>query len=200
MLQSRRLLMYLEQKIDLAAFLGLVVDWKLIGPFPNPEDKGIDLVYPPEKKFEPTATYETPEGKAKWIGHVSAHELGIVDFDANLSKATDAIAYAITEFTSDRDRDIEIRIGCYTSFKLWVNGRKQLWYGAMHLPGCRLIITRCASISKKGTNTFLMKVSRAAPPPQVPNLWRFQFRVCDADGAGILSTARPPTPAGDKKS
>ena len=45
-------------------------------------------------------------GKAKWIGHVSAQDMGIVDFDANLSKAPDAVAYAFTEFTSDRDQDV----------------------------------------------------------------------------------------------
>src|SRR5260370_40777063 len=43
----------LGQKVDLPTHLGLVVDWKLIGPFPNKEDKGIDTVYPPERKYEP---------------------------------------------------------------------------------------------------------------------------------------------------
>jgi hypothetical protein len=36
-----------------------------------------------------------------------------------------------------------------------------------------------------------MKVCTDVPPPQLPKLWRFQLRVCDADGAAILSTTRP---------
>jgi hypothetical protein len=35
-----------------------------------------------------------------------------------------------------------------------------------------------------------MKVCMDIPPAQVPKLWRFQLRVCDADGAAVLSTTR----------
>jgi uncharacterized protein YuzB (UPF0349 family) len=179
--------------------LGLVVDWKLIGPFPNPEDKGIDIVYPPEQKYEPAATYDGLGGKAKWIGHLSAQEMGIVDFDANLSKASDAVAYAFTEFTSDRDQDVEIRIGCYTAFKLWLNDKLTLVRGDA-FTGMSLDHYPVRVHLKKGVNTLLMKVSRAAPPAQVPNLWRFQLRVCDEKGVAILSTTRAAVPNGDKKS
>ena len=38
---------------------------------------------------------------------------------------------------------------------------------------------------RKGKNTLIMKVCTDVPPPQIPKLWRFQLRLCDADGAGI---------------
>jgi hypothetical protein len=189
----------LGQKVDLPTHLGLVVDWKLIGPFPNKEDKGIDVVYPPEKKYEPAAAYDSLNAKAKWIGHVSAHDMGIVDFDANLSKAPDAVAYAFTEFTSDRDQDVDIRIGCYTPFKLWLNGEQALVRGDA-FTGMSFDHYPVRVHLKKGINTLLMKVSRAAPPAQVPNMWRFQLRVCDDKGVAILSTARPAPAMPEKKS
>jgi hypothetical protein len=189
----------LGQKVDLPTHLGLVVDWKLIGPFPNKEDKGIDTEYPPEKKYEPAASYDSLSGKVKWIGHISAHDMGIVDFDANLSKASDAVAYAFTEYTSDRDQDVDIRVGCYTAFKLWVNGELTL-VRSDAFTGMSLDHYPVRVHLKKGINTFLMKVSRAAPPPQVPNLWRFQLRVCDDKGVGILSTTRPAPVTPEKKS
>jgi hypothetical protein len=189
----------LGQKVDLPTHLGLVVDWKLIGPFPNKEDKGIDVVYPPENKFEPAASYDGLSGKAKWMGHISAQDMGIVDFDANLSKANDAVAYAFTEFTSDRDQDVEIRIGCYTPFKLWLNGAQTLVRGDA-FTGMSFDHYPVRAHLKKGVNTLLMKVSRAAPPAQVPNLWRFQLRVCDDRGVAILSTTRPAPVAPEKKS
>jgi hypothetical protein len=126
-------------------------------------------------------------------------ELGIVDFDANLSKAPDAVSYAFTEFTSDRDQDVDIRIGCYTAFKFWVNGALTL-VRSDAFTGMSLDHYPVRVHLKKGVNTFLMKVSRAAPPPQVPNLWRFQLRVCDDKGVAILSTTRPAVPSGEKKS
>jgi hypothetical protein len=197
--KAARALRDLGQKVDLPTHLGLVTDWKLIGPFANPEDKGIDIVYPPEKAFEPAASYEGLKDKVKWKNHISSQELGMIDLDANISKGTDAIGYAFTEFTSDRDQDVDIRIGCYTAFKLWVNGALAL-VRSDAFTGAALDHYQVRVHLKKGTNTFLMKVSRAAPPPQVPNLWRFQLRVCNADGVAILSTTRPPAPAPEKKS
>jgi hypothetical protein len=197
--KAARALRELGQNVDLPTHLGLVVDWKLIGPFPNPEDKGIDKVYPPEQKHEPAAAYEGSNGKVKWTGHVSANEQGVIDLDANISKTSDAVGYAFTEFTSDSDRDVEIRIGCYTAFKLWVNGALTL-VRSDAFTGMSLDHYPVRVHLKKGVNTFLMKVSRAAPPPQVPNMWRFQLRVCDDNGVAILSTTRPAPPSGDKKS
>ena len=197
--KAARSLRDLGQKVDLPSHLGLVADWKLIGPFPNPEDKGIDIVYPPEKGIDLAAGYDGSKEKVKWKSHISAHEMSIVDFDANIGKETDAIAYASTEFTSEREQDVDIRIGCYTAFKLWVNGALTL-VRSDAFTGMSLDHYMVRVHLKKGVNTFLMKVSRAAPPPQVPNLWRFQLRVCDADGVAIRSTTRPATPAPEKKS
>jgi hypothetical protein len=44
-----------------------------------------------------------------------------------------------------------------------------------------------------GKNTFLLKSAQDVPPPQVPQIWQFQLRVCDLNGAAILSRKRQKT-------
>ncbi|CAN5212200.1 hypothetical protein BH10PLA2_BH10PLA2_29810 [soil metagenome] len=197
--KAARALRDLGQKVDLPTHLGLVADWKLIGPFANPDDKGIDIVYPPEKAIELTASYDGLKDKVKWKNFISAQEMGMIDLDANILKNADGVGYAFTEFTSDRAQDVDIRIACYTPFKLWLNDALTLVRSDAYT-GSALDHYQVRVHLKPGVNKLLMKVSRAQAPPQVPNLWRFQLRVCDADGAAIRSTTRPATPAPEKKS
>jgi hypothetical protein len=98
--------------------------------------------------------------------------------------------YAVTTFTSPAARTAEVRIGCYTAFKLFVNGELAL-HRADAFTGMKLDHYVGHVKLKEGLNTFLMKVTVDDIPPQVPKQWRFQLRVCDADGVAILSTTRP---------
>jgi hypothetical protein len=180
----------LGQTIDLAKHLGFILDWKLIGPFANVEQKGVETPYPPEKALDFRAEYDGKEGKARWKDYVSKDENGIVDLNIGVGQHTEAVGYAATEFTSPAARDVEVRIGCYTVFKLWVNGELVL-YRADAYTGMSFDHYRTKIRLREGKNTLLMKVCTDVPPPQVPKLWRFQLRVCDADGAAILSTTRP---------
>ncbi len=180
----------LGQTIDLAKHLGFILDWKLIGPFANVEQKGVETPYPPEKALDVRAEYDGKEGKVRWKDYVSKDENGIVDLNVGVGQHTEAVGYAATEFTSPAARDVEVRIGCYTVFKLWVNGELAL-HRADAYTGMQFDHYRTKIRLREGKNTLLMKVCTDVPPPQVPKLWRFQLRVCDADGAAILSTTRP---------
>ncbi len=180
----------LGQAIDLAKHLGFILDWKLIGPFANAEQKGVETPYPPEKALNVRVEYDGKEGKVRWKDYVSKDENGIVDLNVGVGQHTEAVGYAATEFTSPAARDVEVRIGCYTVFKLWVNGELAL-HRADAYTGMRFDHYRTKIRLREGKNTLLMKVCTDVPPPQVPKLWRFQLRVCDTGGAAILSTTRP---------
>jgi hypothetical protein len=182
----------LGQTIDLAKHLGYVLDWKLIGPFDNAEQKGVETPYPPEKALDFGAEYDGKEGKVRWKEYVSKDENGIIDLNVGVGQHTEAAGYAATEFTSPAARDVEVRIGCYTVFKLWVNGELVLLRADAYT-GMSFDHYRTKIRLRGGKNTLLMKVCTDVPPPQVPRLWRFQLRVCDTDGAAILSTTRPGT-------
>jgi hypothetical protein len=176
----------LGQPIDLAKHLGFILDWKLIGPFANVDQKGVETPYPPEKGLDFKAEYDGKAGKVRWKDYVSKDENGIIDLNVGVGQHTEAVAYAATEFTSPTARDVEVRIGCYTVFTLWVNGELAL-HRADAYTGMSFDHYRTKVRLREGKNTLLMKVCNEVPPPQVPKLWRFQLRVCDADGAAILS-------------
>ncbi len=182
----------LGQAIDLAKHLGFVLDWKLIGPFPNVEQAGSETPYLPEKALDSKAEYDGKEGKVRWDDYVSKDENGIVDLNIGVGQHNEAVAYAASEFTSAVARDVEVRIGCFTVFKLWVNGELVL-HRADAYTGMQFDHYRTKIRLREGKNSLLMKVCADVPPPQLPKLWRFQLRVCDADGAAILSTTRPGT-------
>ncbi len=180
----------LGQPIDLAKHLGFILDWKLIGPFANVKQKGVETPYPPEKALDFKAEYDGKAGKVRWKDYVSNDDYGIVDLNIGVGQHIEAVSYAATEFTSPAARDVEVRIGCYTVFKLWVNGELAL-HRADAYTGMQFDHYRTKVRLREGKNTLLMKVCTDIPPPQVPKLWRFQLRVCDADGAAVLSKTRP---------
>jgi len=180
----------LGQAIDLAKHLGFILDWKLIGPFANVEQKGVEMPYPPEKALDFKAEYDGKAGKVRWKDYVSKDENGIVDLNIGVGQHIEAVGYAATEFTSPAARDVEVRIGCYTVFKLWVNGELALHRGDAYT-GMQFDHYRTKIRLREGRNRLLMKVCTDVPQPGLPKLWRFQLRVCDAGGAAVLSTTRP---------
>lgn len=189
--QAARRLRELGRPVDLAAHLGLIADWKVIGPFSCERDKGLDRVHPPEQKVEPDAVYEGKGGKVSWKDYVSKDPYGVVDLNAAVGNHPASTAYALAEFTAAQARDVEVRVGCYNAFKLWVNGdlvldRRDAFTGMNldHYAGKARL--------RPGKNLLLVKVCREDPPPPAPRWWRFQLRVCDDNGTAVLSTTRPP--------
>jgi hypothetical protein len=204
--RAARRLKEMGKAVDLAAHLGMILDWKLVGPFPNANQKGIDTAYPPEKSLDLAARYEGKPGTIHWSEYVSKDPYGVVDVNAALagslpsrpakpSPFTEAVAYAAAEFTSPQARDVEVRLGSFTAFKLWVNGQLVLERGDAYT-GMRLDHYVARAQLRPGKNTLLLKLAIDLPPPQLPKIWRFQLRVCDGSGAAILSTTRPAAAAG----
>jgi hypothetical protein len=194
-----RRLRELGHPIDLPTHFGFVMDWKIIGPFQNMKQKGLEAVYPPEEKIDPAATYDGKSGKVAWKEYVTEDANGLVDLSAGLGKFVEATAYAVSEFTSREERDAEIRIGCYNALKLWINGRLVLVRGDA-FTGMSFDHYIAKIHLQPGKNVILLKASLDDPPTPTPKLWQFQLRVCDSSGAAILSTTRPAPAAAAKKS
>jgi hypothetical protein len=201
----------LKQPVDVPAHLGLILDWKIVGPFSNEKQKGIDTVYPPEEKLDFSATYPGKAGTVRWVDYASKSEYGAVDLKAGLAEFLpkkdgkeelfqEAVAYAAAEFTAKEDRDVEIRLGCFTGFKLWVNGELVLARGDAYA-GMRLDHYVARARLKAGKNTILLKAALDVPPPPQAQFaqMRFLLRVCDDTGKAVLSTTRPPAPQPEKK-
>lgn len=188
----------LGQPIDLARQYGFILDWKLIGPFPNPAQKGADTAYSPEKAIDFAAAYDGSSGKVHWKDFVTPSEAGQVDLNVGIGKPREGVAYAFAEFTSDRARPVEIRMSSLVTLKLWVNGALRLErYDAY--TGIRMDTYIAKAKLKQGKNEFLVKLCKDEPPEPRFDKWWFALRVCDDSGAAVLSTTRCVSPTSEKK-
>jgi hypothetical protein len=186
---AARKLRDLGEKVDLPTRLGMLMEWKLIGPFPNKDRKGMATVYPPEKVLDFAAEYDGKAGRVKWQDYTSKDDHGLVDLKAALKDHAEVVVYAAADFVSKEARDVEIRLGCFTGFKLWVNSGLALERGDAYT-GMKLDHYVARARLKAGKNVILLKIAQDEPPPQLPPMLRFQLRVCDASGKAILAADR----------
>jgi hypothetical protein len=184
-----RRLKELGEPVDLASHLGLITTWKLVGPFPNPKKTGIDTAYPPETSVDLSATYDGEKGKVRWKDCTTKLQYGIVDLNVEIAPRPTGVAYAFAEFVSAGQREADVRMGCFTPLKLWVNDELVLVRGDAYT-GMSLDHYVAKVRLKPGKNKLLLKIAKDEPPPGAQKDWRFQLRISDASGAGILSADR----------
>ncbi len=187
--EAARKLRDLGEKVDLPARLGMVMTWKLIGPFPNKDRKGMATAYPPEKTLDFAAEYDGKAGRVKWLAYTSKDDYGVVDLKQALKDHAEVVAYAAAEFPSKEARDVDIRLGCYTGFELRVNGALVLERGDAYT-GMQLDHYIAKARLRAGKNIILLKVAQDEPPPQLPPMLVFQLRICDAGGRAVLAADR----------
>lgn len=167
-----------------------VHNWQVVGPFQNTEGGALWTHkldhYPPEETVDLDATYEgfdRVDGKAKpkqikWQ-HLGADKEdglgeGPVVLAEHLQPNKKGIAYAYTEITSDRERDVTLYTGSDQCLVVWVNNELVL----------RRIVYRAAAPDqdrtpihlKKGKNKILVKSANGWEG------WSFYFRLGDKYG------------------
>jgi len=190
----------LGRKVELPSHFGFIVEWKLIGPFDNTGEKGIDVAYPPEESIDLAAEYDGKplQGEprpVRWVEHATADEYGIVDLNQVLGKANGVLAYAYAEFESDQRRPAELRLGRDDAAKIWLNGELVHEHRVYH-SGVDMDQYIARGTLKKGRNRILLKICQNEQKEDWAQGWSFQLRVCDAAGTAILSKGRE-APAGE---
>jgi hypothetical protein len=176
----------LGQKVDTARHLGFILKWKLIGPFDNTEKKGYGIVYEPEKEIDYSAKYKGKLGEVTWIDHETTDGYGVVDLAVALDKHKGAVAYAVAEFEVPEAREVDFRLGCINANKVWVNGALVTANEVYHA-GMSLDQYNGSAKLKAGKNIILVKVCQDEQEAGWAQRWRFQLRVTDALGGGVLN-------------
>lgn len=175
---------------DVAAHMGYITAWQLLGPFDNVEDKGWDIAYPPEKGVDLKAKYAGQKEEIGWLSHTTTDDMGIVDLTKALDKHKGAVTYAYAEFTAGKAQPADFRLGCINATKLWVNGQ-ELAANHIYHAGMQVDQYIAKGELQAGKNMVLIKVCQNEQKEPWAQDWKFQLRVCDAIGTAILSTDRP---------
>ena len=185
----------LDQQVDVPRHFGFLIDWKVIAPFDNTGNKGLDIAYPPEKEIRLDASCDGKDGPISWIDYSTDDDYGMVDFNQPFGKLKEVVGYAFTEFTSDQQRDVELRLGCKNAWKVWLNGELLFERGEYH-QGMRMDQYDMPCVMQRGRNSMLVKLCQDEQTHSWTVQWQFQLRVCDATGTAMLSTSRGVAQAG----
>jgi len=116
-------------------------------------------------------------------------EFGVVDLNQGLDKHKGAIAYAATEFISDKDRSVDIRLGSINANKVWANGALVTANRVYHT-GMVIDQYQGQARLRKGKNLILARISQNEQTEPWAQEWQFQLRVTDSLGGPVLAQDR----------
>jgi hypothetical protein len=180
------------EPLDVSRHMGFLIDWKLIGPFENKDGVGWNKAYPPETELKFDAEYPGKIGKVKWFSASTDDDLGNMDLNKIYdTRHKGAVTYCYTEFKSDKEQDVEIRLGSITAWKLWVNGKLIFERNESHA-GYGLDQYVVPVHFSAGKNTIVLKLCQNEMTQPWAQEWNFRMRVTDSLGSAILAADRAP--------
>jgi hypothetical protein len=179
----------LGEQVNLVDHFGFVRQWQLVGPFDNTGGRGYSAVYEPEKTVDFHRSYPGKTDTVEWKGFTTKDEYGLVDLNQALGKQMGAVAYAAAVFQSDRQQEVDVRLGCINACKVWLNGQLLIEREIYHT-GMEIDQYVGRGKLQPGPNMILVKVCQNEQTEDWAQNWQFQLRVCDARGTAVLSLNR----------
>ena len=178
--------------VDQAKHFGFLMDWKLIGPFDHVGTANFDKVFPVEADAiagNEKAEYDGKNGKVSWIDKKTENVQGEFDLAEVFANEKGCIVYALAEFDSPTETDVELRLGCINGNKAWVNGKpvmsNEVYHTSMQIDQ---YVERIRM--KAGKNRILLKLCQNEQKEQWAQRFAFQLRVSDFTGKAILAKGR----------
>jgi hypothetical protein len=164
-------------------------DWRVIGPFPNPDNRNFETPLFPEPGARCDLRAEHDCHRYRWQSLPRrCYRDGFVDFDALYDRRNWAVAYARARFECDTDQEAWLRIGSDDGIKVWLNDRlvHAVDRARPAVPDEDAVLVRL----QHGTNTMLVKSAERILG------WGFYLRITDPVGRPLQTlrpTQRPPT-------
>lgn len=148
-------------------------EWMIIGPFPNEDETGWSISFPPELTFDPDGTYPGRHQRpVRWVKYRSPAP--VVSFDDALGIAVseagnppECTVYARTSVFSRESRDVVVAAIGDSTIKAWLNGAAILSNRDDHSGYIEMTeaFAQTAAVSlHPGWNTLLIKVTRGNRP------------------------------------
>ncbi len=157
--------------VDLAREAGFVTHWWLTGPFPSPDKKMFDGKAFPEDKVDLGAKTKAGGKEYTWKKIHASSADGILDLRKLVAEADNVACYAYAEVTSDKARNVLLKIGSDDDVVCWLNGKK------IHANKVDRGIAVDADVVKtrldKGANRILLKVLNGG------SHWQMCLRITD---------------------
>jgi len=143
-------------------------DWRVLGPFPNEENKGFATPYPPERAVDLDGWFTgLNNATIRWRRLAGATDSpwrpGPLNLRDLFGVKASACAYAFTTIHSERGRRVSLLLGADGGLIAWVNGKQVLskeGSGIARPDEHALDLTL-----QKGENTVLLKLCRAGEGP-----------------------------------
>ena len=180
-----------KEEVDIQRHFGFLPQWSIVGPFDNKEGKGFAIAYGPEldvdagKDPDLQAEYEGQLGKVKWQPIATTDDYGVVDIAKQIENYKGSLMYATTTWTSDKEQQVEIRLGTPNSWKLWVNGKlvfeREEYHRSSQVDQYRVPVTLQA-----GKNMLMFKVCQNEQTQDWAQRYQFQIRICNSTGSAIF--------------
>ncbi|HZN59072.1 MAG TPA: hypothetical protein VFD71_13420 [Planctomycetota bacterium] len=161
-----------EDATSLQKQQGVLAAWRVVGPFPNPEGKGFDAVYSPEKELKFDGTQLDERGrKRKWEDVISTSPDGKVDLREVFQRSNDVCAYAYAEIDCARSTEVRLKIGSDDGAAVWLNGKKVISTNSIRAWAADQ--DSVDAVLEKGKNAILVKITQGGGE------WDFSLRVTD---------------------
>ena len=164
----------LGETVDLPRHFGFIQSWQVIGPFDNAESTGFERVYPPEQQIDLSRTPDGKKGPIAWKKYTTQDDYGMVDLNQVLGQHKAAVAYASHEFASEMERPIELRLGCVTANKIWLNGQL-LAANEVYHSGTSMDQYVARGVLQSGRNVILLKICQNEQTESWAQVWEFQL-------------------------
>lgn len=140
----------------LNVYENLIADWLFIGPFANPDGKGLDVAYPPEKGVDVKASYDGRDGKTGW--QKFSNPTGRIMVDTLLEPKENCVVYGACIVDAPQAGPYQLLVGSDDGVKVWVNG-KEVWRNqierSMQVDADKIDVSL-----NKGPNLLLIKVQQ----------------------------------------
>ncbi len=112
-----------NETIDIQKHFGFLPEWSIVGPFDNKDEKGFAVAYGPELEVNTSkapdlqAEYDGQSGKVRWQPIATTDDYGMIDIAKQIENYKGSLMYAATTWTSDKEQQVEIRLGTPNSME-----------------------------------------------------------------------------------
>src|SRR5205085_8194485 len=108
---------------DLIRHFNFLTEWEVAGPFDGTAASGFSKTFPPETQFAAQAKYEGKGGAVVvWKYAQGEDPNGTVDLNKEIGKLKDAVAFAHTVVTVEREAPVEARVTAPSAVQTFLNG------------------------------------------------------------------------------